>query len=102
MDLIDEARKLQEAYWQPSATEQAELASKGVDALSWPQLFRLHHLTCMELAETSPALADPDEEADLPDSPGKSLCAQTLARLVSKESPYRERPLLVWQGKPGG
>jgi hypothetical protein len=56
----------------------------------------------MEIFATIPDSGDPEHELDVAELPHKQTCVHALARLLSKESPYRERPILVWQGNPDG
>ena len=81
------AVKLQEAYWSFNSAEYAQLESRGVEQLSWPDLFRYHHLNCLRRLGKGP-------ERELSNAP----CLQSLQRLLLPESPYRARPALVWQG----
>ena len=79
----------QRQYWTPDPREEAELFAR-VDALSWPELLRLHHLICARrVAEPSPGVGD-------------DALRLTLARLGGETSPYRPRVAMVWRGTPSG
>jgi hypothetical protein len=77
--------QVQQAYWTANADEAAALSAASVEALGWPDLLRLHHLTCLRRA-TGRGAADP--------------CERITRRLLAADSPYRPRVALVWQGRP--
>jgi hypothetical protein len=84
------AVELQRAYWTYDADEQSRLESRGLERLDWPELLRLHHLTCVqrlkERLNGGPHLAA---------ATAKSRAI--VRRLAAVDSPYRPRPALVWQ-----
>jgi hypothetical protein len=90
------------AYWTFNTEEQAALLTRGVDALPWPELLRLHHLNCLEALNTAPVrrrlvsneTVPPDEASQL----ALERCRQSAERLLLPESPYRQRDVDVWQG----
>ncbi len=82
------AAEMQRAYWTHDPDEMGQLAAQGVDRLSFRDLLRLHHLTCLERVE--PGV---DRVAN-----GERLHV-ILRRLLSEESPYRPRSAMIWQGK---
>jgi len=88
------AVELQQAYWTHSAEEQARLEALGLEALSWRERLRLHHLTCLQRLHTR-----------LEPSSATAKCRAIGRLLVAAESPYRPRPALIWQREsvhPGG
>jgi hypothetical protein len=92
------------AYWTFDAQEQSALLARGIEALPWPELLRLHHLNCLEALATRPESGESEDgEMILPGGIGESTpalerCRQTGERLLLPESPYRPRHASVWQG----
>jgi len=90
------------AYWRFNAEEQAGLLARGVGALPWPDLLRLHHLNCLEALGTpsirrrleSNEIVPPDEASAV----ALERCRQSAERLLLPESLYRPRDADVWQG----
>jgi len=83
------AVELQQAYWTYSEDEQRRLEEMGLEALSWRERLRLHHLTCLQRLHTrlEPSLA--------------TAKCRAIGRLLSAAgSPYRPRPALLWQRGP--
>jgi hypothetical protein len=95
----DPAAALQVAYWSYDEAEKRALEGRPLDALSWPELLRLHHLACLELLRSPTGrrqLAGRDSDEPLRDG----LCRETITRLLCPESPYRERHCEVWRAGP--
>lgn len=91
-------------YWTFNAEEQASLLARGIEALPWPELLRLHHLNCLEVLASRPDSGESEDgEITLAAGQGQSTpaldrCGQTGERLLLPESPYRPRHADVWQG----
>lgn len=92
------------AYWSFDAQEQAALLARGVEALPWRELLRLHHLNCLEALGTPP-VRRPLELNELPpplDEESEAAlgrCRESAERLLAADSPYRPRDADVWQGE---
>ena len=84
------AVELQQAYWTYSLEEQRQLEEQGLEALSWAERLRLHHLTCLQWLNP-----EPGQEASAAEK-----CRATSRLLVTTGSPYRPRPVMIWQGQP--
>lgn len=85
---LQHAVALQRQYWTYQADEQAQLAARGPEQLSWPEKLRLHHLNCLE--RLIPGAGR--EQAN-------ARCLQTTQWLLDAASPYRPRLAMVWQGQ---
>jgi hypothetical protein len=98
------AVQLQRAYWTYNPAEKESLLTRYPDSLSWPELLRLHHLACLELmngVDGNAHWGELDHGQDAPKGAASELCTEVLQRLLSPNSPYKERHCAVWQGQPG-
>jgi hypothetical protein len=89
-------------YWAANAEEQAGLLARGVDALPWPELLRLHHLNCLAALDT-PSIRHQLETSNLPPPDPEAnaaleRCRLSAERLLSPGSPFRPRDADVWRG----
>ncbi len=97
--------KIQQAYWTYDSAEKAALLSRYPAGLSWPELVRLHHLTCLELVREGSGKAELMAQ-DLGEritfqGDAVDLCKKLVRKLSCKDSPYRPRHCAIWQGQPG-
>lgn len=104
--MADSAIQLQRTYWNYTANEKAALVSQYPDSLTWSELLRLHHLTCLELLDTDEGRAQlaggtTNTNFKAPKGLARDLCQELTQRLLSKESPYRLRHCAVWKGEAG-
>ena len=100
VETLRRARALQRAYWTPDATaaaqEAEELDALGLEALSWRELLRLHHLwTLRALPEGGVAALLEGAPMAPPDAKARAL----LDALASAASPYRPRHGFMWLGE---
>jgi hypothetical protein len=98
--------RMHREYWTFKPEEKAELLSRYPDGLSWPEMLRLHHLSCLEMLSTEKGNKQfaATDSLELPEAPGgdaQDLCVELFGKLASDRSPYRPRHCLVWQGEPG-
>lgn len=104
-DLGDALLRLQRSYWSPAPQEKAQLAQRFA-ALDWRELFRLHHLVCVDLLHAAGLTAKPSVGAlermlRAPVGPDAELCVKTATRLLLPESPYRSRRAFVFHRRAG-
>lgn len=99
---LNSAIQLQLAYWSYDPDEKAALLARYPDALSWSEILRLHHLTCLELLSSKQGNAQlmdvSSGDIDAPQGASYKLCQALTQRLMSQNSPYRTRNCFVWQG----
>lgn len=91
--------EIQRGYWSMTRDERddeiAALRAFGLDALSWRELFRLHHLFCLARLPSSGAAGLLDGEALADPDP---MHPHLLDMLTSAASPFRARHGFAWQG----
>lgn len=83
--LWDKAVAIQKAYWTFDQEEKEQLIEKANSStITFEEIYRLHHLACLELCT-----ANPEPENPVPYGNLKSLAEYSSMALLSQESPYR-------------
>ena len=99
------AMQLQRTYWTYNPDEKAALLARYPDSLSWSEILRLHHLTCLELLSSEEGnaqlMGDQEGSMDAPKGAAYDLCRELAQRLLSQDSPYRVRHCDIWKGEAG-
>jgi hypothetical protein len=89
------------AYWTPAPAEKERLLRARIEGMSWRDILRLHHLTCLDLLHGAGLTRLGDERfemmVDAAPGPDAELCAALAARLRGPTSPYRPRLAFVFQ-----
>jgi hypothetical protein len=95
--------ELQRSYWQPAPSERSALLARGIDALTWVERLRLHHLLCIELFQKNGRGAEDFDEgsANVPASSAADRLVASAEQLLSPGSPFRARYTMLWQGPAG-
>ena len=91
----EKAVALQKEYWTFNQGEKDYLLGKYKDGdIEYEEVYRLHHLICMEIHEENKDNEIPIYEGDL-----KSLSLELIGKLISPESPYRIFHGSFWFGE---
>lgn len=99
---IERAASIQQNYWTPNPDEKKRLLEKSADDLSWEQVLRLLHLTCLEMLSDGSCkeqLIGDSESTEAPSGDDRERILKLITMLSSENSPYKPRHANIWQGK---
>lgn len=107
--LVQKLQQLQQDYWTFDQEEQSKLlASFEAGDLSMPELYRLHHLNCMEMVEEErkTEFESGELEMNLEEVAVNPTYQAISKQLMGLESPYKPRVASIWthedpQNAPG-
>lgn len=95
--LWDESVDLQITYWTFNSEEKEALLGKyQAGDITFPDLYRLHHLFCMEIMDANGKTPEIRKKKEL-----IPLMKEIGAKLSGPTSPYRSFHGTFWQGEPG-
>jgi hypothetical protein len=94
----DAAVKIVQNYWTFNAAEKEDLLKKfQANALNYAQIYRLHHLACMEKVACVKQEVSFDESGnEIYKETYKDIIQKTTIKLLASDSPYREIHCSAW------